>query len=161
MQEGILALLVGALNRFLEFDGVNDRGSSGYVNHFHDGVIERVKGREEIQIPSHENEQIELVGFDRYTCRVVLNPNKKCQTRKGVRTKVTDTNFIYSSSCHKPLLGLFLSSQERRKRTLSIFGYSESQQQYNDAEQVRHVAAKPKDIHIVAMLFECCIPFDK
>ena len=44
-------------------------------------------------------------------------------------------------------LGTLLSPEEPQRRTLGIFRHSESQQQYNDAEQMRHVAAKSKDIH--------------
>jgi hypothetical protein len=32
-------------------------------------------------------------------------------------------------------------------RTLRIPGNSKSKKQHNDAEQMRHVAAKPKDVH--------------
>ena len=80
VQKGILSLFVGALDRFLEFDGVNDRRSRCNVNHFHNRVVEGVKCREEIQIPSHENRQIELVGFDGNTCRI--NEISKTQNKK-------------------------------------------------------------------------------
>lgn len=148
MQKGILSLFVGALDWFLEFDGVNDRRSRSNVNQFHNRVVERVKCRKEIQIPSHENRQIELVGFDGNTCRI--NKISKTQNKKG-----------YISPSHKspkwkpPLfqsLGPLPSAREHQRRTLGIFRYSESKQQNDDAEQMRHVAAKPKDIHFDSLL---------
>mmetsp|Transcript_6988 Transcript_6988/g.17537 ORF Transcript_6988/g.17537 Transcript_6988/m.17537 type:complete len:203 (-) Transcript_6988:52-660(-) len=97
VQERVLALLVGALDRFLELDRVNDRGRGGNVDELHHRVVQRVKGGEQIQVPGDKHQQIEFVRL------------------------------------HGDTLGILRNSQP--------------QQQDDDAEQVRHVAAKPKDVH--------------
>jgi len=73
MQEGILALFVGTLDRFLEFDSVNNRGCSSNIYKFHDRVIDRIKSREEIQVPGHKNKQIEFMRLDGYTLGIFRN----------------------------------------------------------------------------------------
>lgn len=93
MQEGILALFVGALDWFLEFDGVNDRRSRCNVDQFHNRVVKRVICREEIQISSHKNRKVEFVGLDGNTCEAI-NQIRKWQ-KENISSSHTPPNATY------------------------------------------------------------------
>jgi hypothetical protein len=41
----------------LESNGVDDRGSGTYVKDFHDGIVDRIEGREQIQVSRHKHQQ--------------------------------------------------------------------------------------------------------
>lgn len=61
MQKRILCLIVGRLDRLLESDGIDDAGGRSDVKNLHDGVIDTVKGRKEVQIPSNKDEEEEFM----------------------------------------------------------------------------------------------------
>ena len=68
MQEGILSLVIGGLNRLLELNCVNYGGSGTNVQDLHDRVVNGIERREEIQIPSDEHQKEELMRSDRDSC---------------------------------------------------------------------------------------------
>jgi hypothetical protein len=70
MQEGVLTFVVSRLDRFLEFDSVNDRCCRHDVNKFHHRVVQRVKCGKQIQIPSHKDYQEKFMGPHRNTCEI-------------------------------------------------------------------------------------------
>jgi hypothetical protein len=65
MQKRVLRLVVGASNRFLVLDGVHNASRGTNVQYLHDGIVNGIKGGEEIQITGNENEQEEFVGANR------------------------------------------------------------------------------------------------
>mmetsp|Transcript_7940 Transcript_7940/g.22868 ORF Transcript_7940/g.22868 Transcript_7940/m.22868 type:complete len:202 (+) Transcript_7940:273-878(+) len=97
VQEGILRLVVGGFDWLFELDGVNDGCRGSNVHDLHDGIVEGIKSEEQIQVPSHEDAQEELMRS---------HGDALC------------------ISCH-----------------------AQPQKQHDDAEEMRHVAEKPKDIH--------------
>jgi hypothetical protein len=57
MKEGVLRLVVGETDGLLESNGVDDRGRGRNVQHFHEGVVERIEGGEEVQVAGDKDEE--------------------------------------------------------------------------------------------------------
>jgi hypothetical protein len=82
MQKGILSLIVSALDGFLDFDRVDDRGSWRNVHHFHKRVIDRIKGSEQIQVSSDKYQEKELMWSNRNTYPIDQKRVKKWDPKK-------------------------------------------------------------------------------
>mmetsp|Transcript_16449 Transcript_16449/g.50368 ORF Transcript_16449/g.50368 Transcript_16449/m.50368 type:complete len:243 (+) Transcript_16449:510-1238(+) len=63
--EGVLRLVVGALQRLGLADHVHDRRRRADVCDLHEGVVEAVEPREEVDIPAHKHDEEELLGLQR------------------------------------------------------------------------------------------------
>mmetsp|Transcript_10720 Transcript_10720/g.32762 ORF Transcript_10720/g.32762 Transcript_10720/m.32762 type:complete len:323 (-) Transcript_10720:113-1081(-) len=63
--EGIVVLVIRLLHSPVPLHVPDDHRAGGYVNHLEDGVVERVKVPEEVQVPRDENSEVELLRLQR------------------------------------------------------------------------------------------------
>lgn len=64
VQKRILRLVVSALNGLLVADHVDNRGGCENVYHLHDGIVDGVERRKQIQVSSQKDDEKEFVGAD-------------------------------------------------------------------------------------------------
>jgi hypothetical protein len=56
-----LRLVVGTLDGFLEADGVDNGGRGSNVDDLHHRVVDRIKGRKEVQVTRDEDDEEKFV----------------------------------------------------------------------------------------------------
>jgi hypothetical protein len=61
MQKGILSLVIGALDGFLETNGIYNGGGGANVNDFHDGIVNGIEIGKKIQIARDKDQEKEFV----------------------------------------------------------------------------------------------------
>jgi hypothetical protein len=55
MQKGILGLVIGSADWFLEFNHVDNGGSSSNIQNLHAGIVQRIIRGKEIEISRHKH----------------------------------------------------------------------------------------------------------